>query len=106
MEWETTCLQTDQCISQTTLLVLPFQVSKCGHPLGCQTVDAKEGNWAGEPLLCVCTESEIPLPQNDEAGCLPLRSGSMKVKISVNYSEYKNYPWRAKKRAWLEEQEG
>lgn len=52
-------------------------------------MDAKE-KWLGEPLLGLCTESEIPLPQKDEGGCLPLRSGSMEVKINLNYSEYKN----------------
>ena len=48
---------------------------------------AKEGKWVGEPLLGGCTESEILLPQKDEGGCLPLQTGSMKVKISLNYSE-------------------
>lgn len=60
----------------------------------------------GEPSLGVYTESEILLPQKDEGGCLPLWSASSKVKISLNYSEYKNYPARSENRAWLEEQEG
>lgn len=68
-------------------------------------MDAKE-KWLGEPLLGLCTESEIPLPQKDEGGCLPLRSGSMEVKINLNYSEYKNEPLRSENRAGLEEQEG
>lgn len=51
----------------------------------------------GEPLLGVYTASEIPLPERDERECLPLWSGSMKIK---------NEPLRSENRAWLEEQEG
>lgn len=54
----------------------------------------------------MCTAFEIPLRQKDEGGHLPLWSGSRKVKISPNYSEYKNYTLRSENRAQLEEQEG
>lgn len=57
-------------------------------------MDAKE--WVGESLLVLCTVSEVPLPQKDERECLPLWSGSMKVK---------NDPLRSENTAWLEEQE-
>lgn len=60
----------------------------------------------GEPSSGVRAESEIPLPQRDEGGCLSLRSSSTKIKSSLNYSEYKNCPLRSENWAWLDEQEG
>lgn len=55
--------------------------------LGFQTVDKKEGKWVGESLLVVCTASEMPLPKKNERECLPLWSGSMKIKNDPLRSE-------------------
>lgn len=46
-EWETMCLQTDHRISQTTLLVLFSQVSKCCHCSGMSNCGCKASEVGG-----------------------------------------------------------
>lgn len=70
-------------------------------------MDTKEGEGGGRTPLRVCALNlKSPCLKKIGVGVCPCRVAQLNLKISLNYSEYKNYPLRSKNRAWLEEQEG
>lgn len=98
-------LTTDHRINQTTLLVLLFQVSKCCHHSEISDCGCKGGEVCGRTCEVCALNLKSHCLKKMRVGVGPCRMALLKVKISLNYLEYINYPLRSENRAWLEKQE-